>query len=59
MLTPHALMALRMFFAREEGDAMSQVVWSLAFILLVGALCVVLGPQIGADWREFVGKPTR
>jgi hypothetical protein len=45
--------------AREEGDTMSQVVWSVGFILLVGAIAVVIGPEIGADWREFVGKPTR
>ena len=59
MLTRAALMALRVFLLREGGDAMSQVAWSLAFILLVGAVCVVLGPEIGADWREFVGRPTR
>ena len=58
MFIADALLALRVFLAHEEGDTMSQVVWSLAFILLVGALCVVLGPEIGADWREFVGKPT-
>ncbi len=34
---------------------MSQVVWSVGFILLVGVVCVVVGPEIGADWREFVG----
>jgi len=38
---------------------MSQVVWSLGFIILAGILAIVLGPAVGADWREFVGKPTR
>ena len=54
-----ALTALRTYLARENGDTMSQVVWSVGFILLVGAVCVVVGPEIGADWREFVGRPTK
>jgi hypothetical protein len=59
MLTHLSLTALRTFVAREEGDTMSQVVWSVGFILLAGVLAIVIGPAIGADWREFVGKPTR
>ena len=50
--------ALRTFLAREEGDTMSQVAWSVGFILLVGVIAVVVGPEVGANWREFVGKPT-
>jgi fumarate reductase subunit C len=53
-----ALATLRAFLVREEGDALSQVMWSLGFVLLVGAICIVLGPKVGADWREFVGRPT-
>ena len=53
------LTALRRILAREDGDTMSQVIWSVGFILLVGCLCVVVGPEIGADWREFVGRPTK
>jgi hypothetical protein len=49
----------RTMLVRENGDTMSQVVWSVGFILLVGAVAVVIGPEIGGDWREFVGKPTR
>ena len=52
------LVALYTLLARENGDTMSQVVWSVGFILLVGVVAVVIGPEIGADWREFVGKPT-
>jgi len=59
MLTHLAITALRTFLTGEDGDTMSQVAWSLAFVVLVGAICVVVGPAIGADWREFVGKPTR
>jgi hypothetical protein len=59
MLTRLAFTGLRNFVAREDGDTMSQVVWSVGFILLVGVIAVVIGPSIGADWREFVGKPTR
>jgi len=58
MLTRLAFMALRSFVAREEGDTMSQVVWSVGFIILAGVLAIVIGPAVGADWREFVGKPT-
>jgi hypothetical protein len=59
MLTHPAVTALRTFLSREDGDTMSQIVWSVGFILLVGAICVVVGPEIGADWREFVGRPTK
>jgi hypothetical protein len=59
MLTRLAFTALRTFVTSEEGDTMSQVVWSVGFILLVGVIAVTVGPAIGADWREFVGKPTR
>ncbi len=59
MLTYAALTCLRTFLVREDGDTMSQVVWSVGFIILVGVIAVVIGPKIGADWREFVGKPTR
>lgn len=59
MFTRLAYTATRIFLAREEGDTMNQVVWSVGFILLVGVIAVVVGPEIGANWREFVGKPTR
>lgn len=59
MLTRLSFTVLSAFVAGEDGDTMSQVVWSVGFILLVGVIAVVLGPSIGADWREFVGKPTR
>ena len=59
MLTHLHLTPLRTFLAREDGDTMSQVVWSVGFIILVGIIAIVIGPEIGADWREFVGKPTR
>lgn len=59
MLTHPNLTPLRAFLAREDGDTMSQVVWSVGFIILVGIIAVVIGPEIGADWRDFVGKPTR
>lgn len=57
MLTHPYLTALRTFLAREDGDTMSQVVWSVGFILLVGALAVFLGPEISGNWRDFVGDP--
>ena len=59
MLTRLGFMAFRTFVASEEGDTMSQVAWSLGFVLLVGVIAVVVGPELGANWREFVGKPTR
>ena len=59
MPTRVTLAAIHTFIARQEGDAMSQVVWSLGFIILAGVLAIVLGPAVGADWREFVSKPTR
>ena len=58
MLTRFDFTAIRTFLAREAGDTMSQVAWSLGFVLLVGVIAVVVGPEIGANWREFVGKPT-
>jgi hypothetical protein len=57
MLMRLAFTAIRTLLAREAGDAMSQVAWSLGFVLLVGVIAVVVGPEIGANWREFVGKP--
>jgi hypothetical protein len=57
--TQPIIAAISSFLAREEGDTMSQVVWSVGFIILAGVLAIVVGPAIGADWREFVGKPTR
>jgi fumarate reductase subunit C len=57
MLTRLAFTAIRAFLAREAGDTMSQVAWSLGFVLLVGVIAVVVGPELGANWREFVGKP--
>ena len=57
MVTRLAFTAIRTFLAREAGDTMSQVAWSLGFVLLVGVIAVVVGPEIGANWREFVGKP--
>jgi len=59
MLTHPAVTALRTFLSREDGDTMSQIVWSVGFILLVGVIAVVVGPELGADWREFVGRPTK
>jgi len=55
----HGLTNLAALIRRERGDTASQFIWSIGFILLVGILAVVVGPEIGADWREFVGKPTR
>lgn len=57
MLT-HLMTSLRTFLAREDGDTMSQVVWSVGLIILVGIIAIVIGPEIGADWQEFVGNPT-
>ena len=54
-----ALTNLAALLHRERGDTASQFIWSIGFILLVGIIAVVVGPEIGADWREFVGKPTR
>lgn len=59
MLAHLTLTALCTFLAREDGDTMSQVVWSAGFIILAGVLAIVIGPSVGADWREFVGRPTR
>lgn len=42
---------------REDGVDTSEFMWSLGVVVLIVAVAVVLGPQIGADWREFVGKP--
>jgi hypothetical protein len=43
---------------QEEGLTMSEVMWSLAAVALIAGVAVILGPQLGADWREFVGRPT-
>jgi hypothetical protein len=59
MLKHPAITALRTFLSREDGDTMSQIVWSVGFILLVGVIAIVVGPELGADWREFVGRPTK
>jgi len=59
MLRHFTVTALRTLLSHEDGDTMSQVVWSVGFILLVGIIAIVVGPEIGADWREFVGRPTR
>ncbi len=57
---PHSTVTtIWLFLARQNGDTMSQFVWSIGFIILVGVIVVVLGPAIGGDWREFVGKPHR
>jgi len=58
MLTTLTL-AIRAYLAREDGDALSQVIWSVGFIILAGVVAIVIGPAVGADWREFVGKPMR
>jgi hypothetical protein len=57
MRTLISLTSLGTFLAGESGDALSQFTWSLGFVILVGIIAVVIGPEIGADWREFVGKP--
>jgi hypothetical protein len=46
------------FLFREEGLTMGEVMWSLAAVGMIVAIAVLLGPQMGADWREFVGRPT-
>ena len=50
-----ALTALYFLLAREEGE--SGVIWSLAFILMAGAIAVLGGSYISPAWREFVGRP--
>ncbi len=50
-----ALHALATLLAREEGT--TDVLWSLAFILMAGIIAIVIGPAISSDWREFVGRP--
>jgi hypothetical protein len=57
MLTHLTLTALRTFLIDEDGDAMSQVMWSVGFVILAGVVAIVIGPEISEDWREFVGKP--
>src|SRR2546428_7054824 len=47
MFTRAALAALASLLAREDGDTMSQVVWSVGFIILVGVIAVVVGPPPG------------
>jgi hypothetical protein len=54
MLIREAVRLLALF-AREEGE--TSVIWSLAFIVMVGVIAFVLGPAISGDWREFVGRP--
>jgi len=44
---------------REEGETLSQVMWCLAFIGLVGVVVVLGHDHIAPFWREFVGDPTR
>jgi hypothetical protein len=58
MLTHPYVTTLRTFLAREDGDTMSQVLWSVGLILLAGALVFFLGPEISDEWAEFVGDPT-
>jgi len=58
MLTRLAFAAVRSFLACEGGYTMIHVALSLGFVLLVGVVAVVIGPELGANWREFVGKPT-
>jgi hypothetical protein len=53
---PHLLSRLH---SREEGLTMSEVMWSLAVVAMIGGIAYLLGPAIGADWTEFVGDPTR
>ena len=53
-----AFTAFRIVFAREDGDTMSQVLWSVGLILLAGALVFFLGPEISDEWAGFVGNPT-
>ncbi len=53
---PHFLYKL---LTREEGFTMGEVMWSLAAVAMIAGVAYLLGPAIGADWREFVGSPTR
>jgi hypothetical protein len=58
---PSLFLACYHFLLREEGLTMSEVMWSLAAVALIAGIAVVLGPELGADWREFVssrGSPT-
>jgi hypothetical protein len=49
--------ALHRLLLREEGFTMGEVMWSLAAVGMIVGIAVVLGPELGADWREFVGRP--
>ena len=48
---------LTYLLTREDGVDTSEFMWSLGVVILIVGVALVLGPQIGADWREFVGKP--
>jgi hypothetical protein len=46
---------------REDGLTMSEFMWSIAAVALIVGIAVIIGPELGADWREFVnnrGSPT-
>ncbi len=49
---------IRALLLSEAGLTLGEVMWSLAAVALIAAVAVALGPVIGADWREFVGRPT-
>jgi uncharacterized membrane protein YwaF len=44
---------------REDGFTMSEVMWSIATVALIAGIAYFIGPALGADWADFVGKPTR
>lgn len=48
---------LSCLLTHEDGLAMSEVMWSVALIAMIAGVALVLGPEVGADWREFVGRP--
>ncbi len=48
---------LMYLLTREDGVDTSELMWSLALVVTIVGVALVLGPQIGADWREFVGRP--
>ena len=43
----------------EDGLTMSEVMWSLAVVVMIAGVAYFVGPALGADWAEFVGDPTR
>jgi len=55
-LLPHLLHRL---YTREDGFTMSEVMWSIAVVAMIAGLAYFVGPALGADWADFVGKPTR